>query len=87
MIREMTGVEAEVSAGRDPSEAEIRQRAYEIYLRRNGAPGNAVVDWLQAESELRARMAAENAPTLSVEIRAGVIATRHCAAASIHKHG
>ena len=36
-----------------PTENEIRQRAHEIYLRRNGKPGNAVLDWLQAEQELR----------------------------------
>jgi hypothetical protein len=38
-----------------PTEDEIRQRAHEIYLGRNGAPGNADVDWLQAEIELRTR--------------------------------
>lgn len=37
-----------------PSEHEIRRRAYEIYLSRNGAPGSATLDWLQAECELRA---------------------------------
>jgi hypothetical protein len=33
--------------------AEVQRRAYEIYLGRNGAPGDAVSDWLQAERELR----------------------------------
>ena len=42
-----------------PTEAEIRQRAHEIYLARNGAPGNAVLDWLQAECELRGRRVAK----------------------------
>lgn len=37
-----------------PTEDEIRRRAHEIYLRRNGKPGNAVLDWLEAEHELRA---------------------------------
>ena len=32
---------------------QIRQRAYEIYLRRNAEPGSDVDDWLQAEAELR----------------------------------
>ena len=33
-------------------EDQIRARAYEIYLERNGEPGNPVEDWLQAEAEL-----------------------------------
>jgi hypothetical protein len=33
---------------------EIRQRAYEIYVSRNGQAGDAIQDWLQAEHELRA---------------------------------
>lgn len=36
-----------------PSEDEVRRRAYEIHLRR-GRDGNAVLDWLEAEAELRA---------------------------------
>jgi hypothetical protein len=36
---------------------EIRERAHEIYLSRNVAPGHAEVDWLQAEIELRASKA------------------------------
>jgi hypothetical protein len=35
------------------SEAAIAIRAYEIYRARNGAQGDAVSDWLQAEQELR----------------------------------
>jgi len=38
-----------------PTEADIRRRAYEIYLSRNGTPGNAHTDWVQAERELAAR--------------------------------
>jgi Protein of unknown function (DUF2934) len=30
----------------------IAQRAYEIYLERNGAPGNPLEDWVRAEREL-----------------------------------
>ncbi|MFZ0821276.1 MAG: DUF2934 domain-containing protein [Candidatus Acidiferrales bacterium] len=37
-----------------PTAEQIRQRAYEIYLSRGGAPGDEVQDWLQAESELGA---------------------------------
>ncbi|MBZ5655731.1 MAG: DUF2934 domain-containing protein [Acidobacteriia bacterium] len=34
---------------------EIRRRAYEIYLERQGAAGNEHQDWLLAEREIRAR--------------------------------
>jgi hypothetical protein len=36
------------------SESAIATRAYEIFLARNGEPGDPVSDWLQAERELRA---------------------------------
>lgn len=71
VIREVeataTGAAEMASSGRGPSEFEIRQRAHEIYLSRNGAPGDAVLDWLQAETELRTRMVAgaHRAPTSS----------------------
>ena len=32
-------------------EQQIQKRAYEIYLNRGDAPGNAVNDWLRAEYE------------------------------------
>ena len=41
------------SAKDAPSYKEIRCRAYEIYLERDGLGGNEVDDWLQAEAELR----------------------------------
>ncbi len=41
------------SGGAPPKEEEIRRRAHEIFLARNGAPGDPVDDWLQAERELR----------------------------------
>ena len=34
-----------------PHEA-VARRAYEIFLRRGGAPGRDLEDWLQAEREL-----------------------------------
>ncbi len=46
------------ASGRDNSdslETEIQRRAHEIYVSRKGEPGNALLDWLQAEIELRAR--------------------------------
>jgi hypothetical protein len=38
----------------EPTHDEIAVRAYHIYLRRNGWPGNSDRDWLQAIEELRA---------------------------------
>lgn len=42
------------SAPPDPTDTEIARRAYEIFLARNGEPGDALADWLQAEEELKA---------------------------------
>lgn len=36
-------------------EDDIRRRAYEIYLERNGSPGDEYEDWLSAEREILAR--------------------------------
>jgi DUF2934 family protein len=38
-------------------EAEIRLRAYYRYLDREGAPGDAMSDWLEAESDVLSRHA------------------------------
>lgn len=35
-----------------PTHDEIAVRAYQIFLARNGAPGDALSDWMQAEREL-----------------------------------
>jgi hypothetical protein len=35
-----------------PTHEEIALRAYEIYLERGGAPGDAFEDWTRAEREL-----------------------------------
>lgn len=40
-----------------PTEDEIRERAYEIYCARNGAPGSEEDDWLKAEAELKEKHA------------------------------
>ena len=37
-----------------PTLEQIRRRAYEIYLQRNGLPGDPEADWRQAEQEVRA---------------------------------
>jgi hypothetical protein len=39
----------------EPSYDEIAEAAYHRYLRRNGAPGDQVNDWFEAERELRSR--------------------------------
>jgi Protein of unknown function (DUF2934) len=41
-------------AAEEPSEQRIRERAYQIYLARNGGPGDALSDWLEAEEQMRA---------------------------------
>ncbi len=38
-----------------PSEEEIRRRAYELYLERGGGHGMHFEDWVRAEEELRNR--------------------------------
>jgi hypothetical protein len=59
------------------SHEEIRRRAYEIYLERDGRAGDALADWLRAERELRKiavftrdwnRLQDQLAPTPNVEI-------------------
>jgi hypothetical protein len=44
---------ADASANHAPSHDEIRTRAYEIYLERDGLPGDELDDWLRAERELQ----------------------------------
>ncbi len=44
---------ADVTAGLEPTFQEVQERAYLIYLARNGAPGDSTSDWLQAERELQ----------------------------------
>ena len=41
------------SANHAPSHEEIRCRAYEIYLERDGLPGDELDDWLRAEREIQ----------------------------------
>jgi hypothetical protein len=36
------------------TENDLRNRAYEIYLKRGPNPGSEIEDWLQAERELKA---------------------------------
>jgi hypothetical protein len=41
-----------------PTHEQVQQRAFEIFLRRNGAPGDPQADWYQAEQELTAELTA-----------------------------
>ena len=41
------------AAERVPTESDIRERAYELFLARGAEPGRDLEDWLQAERELR----------------------------------
>ena len=40
------------AAASRPTSEDIALRAYQIYLERGGAPGNALEDWVRAEREL-----------------------------------
>ena len=52
---------ARMNAGTSPTvlnlDDEIRRRAYELYVQRNGAAGDPNIDWFVAEQEVRARHA------------------------------
>ncbi len=48
---------ADLAASYEPTDEQIRMRAYEIYVARGDAPGTPDGDWLQAKLELRARLA------------------------------
>jgi len=44
-----------VSMGSEPSDEDIRMRAYQRYLERGGGQGRDFEDWLEAERELKRR--------------------------------
>lgn len=46
------GATAAVSMSSEPSEEDIRLRAYHKFLHRGGAPGTEFEDWIRAEQEL-----------------------------------
>jgi hypothetical protein len=58
------GPRAQSAQGAEVSPDRIRARAYDIFRRRSGGPGDAVADWLQAERELKGgpRRGKEGAP-------------------------
>jgi len=44
--------EVAMSSAAPPTDEMVAVRAYEIFLSRNGAEGDPISDWLQAEKEL-----------------------------------
>ena len=50
------GEAVKTSAGDSLRLEEIRIRAYEIYLERDGQPGDDLNDWLQAEREIESKV-------------------------------
>lgn len=51
--REDNGATRASSMSSEPSDADIRMRAYHKFLHRDGGPGTDVDDWVRAEKELR----------------------------------
>lgn len=54
-VRDFQSQESEYMGLQPPTEVEIRERAFAVYLKRVqlGLPGDADVDWRVAETELR----------------------------------
>jgi hypothetical protein len=48
---------AREASRRRPTDEQIRLRAYQIFLARDGAPGDEFSDWTQAERELTEELA------------------------------
>ena len=51
----ISGVLAQPDAFEDPTDEDIRARAYEMYLERGGDHGLDFDDWVRAERELKRR--------------------------------
>ncbi|MGH9742627.1 MAG: DUF2934 domain-containing protein [Candidatus Acidiferrum sp.] len=62
-----------LARGKSPSsrrltpQQKIELRAYEIYLERNGAPGNPIEDWVRAEREVLQKTRKSTKKTTAVE--------------------
>ncbi|MGC9260554.1 MAG: DUF2934 domain-containing protein [Phycisphaerae bacterium] len=50
----IAGVRPVAETVKQPTHAQIAERAHQIYLKRGFGPGNAVSDWLEAERQLKA---------------------------------
>ena len=60
---------AQISLDNVNLDEEIRRRAYELFLQRNGAPGDPNADWLIAEREVRTRYANNQAALAATQGR------------------
>jgi DUF2934 family protein len=47
------------------SKEDVAHRAYELFVQRDGAPGNDVEDWVRAEKELTGEAVAAPAKTIT----------------------
>jgi Protein of unknown function (DUF2934) len=65
-----------------PSEVEIQQRAYELFLERGCEPGRDVEDWLKAEQELTelVELTASETEELRPESQEPIVRKKHAAA-------
>lgn len=54
VMKPRTASVLETLTSMEPTQDEIKARAFQIYMARNGKPGDPNADWLQAERELRA---------------------------------
>jgi hypothetical protein len=54
-LEQMSNAHESTSMGSEPSEDDIRVRAYHRYLERGGGHGQDFEDWLEAERELKSR--------------------------------
>lgn len=54
-VRTMAATRIPVAS--EPTHEQISARAYEIYIARGTASGGPHADWVQAETEIRARLA------------------------------
>jgi hypothetical protein len=55
VIGDTSGTTREDLRVADPNRAEIKRRAYELYLERGGQDGRDLEDWLEAERQLKGR--------------------------------
>jgi hypothetical protein len=63
--KNVTPINATVKKPAVDLDEEIRRRAYQLYLERQGAAGDQAQDWFRAEREVRARYAAQNQSALA----------------------
>ena len=52
------GTRSKTAAALAITEQQVRERAFQIFMARNGHPGDPVADWYQAERELNAELKA-----------------------------